>query len=297
MSLEDLRPKYLKDLLGQEKVKKQLYISIEASKKNNTVFPHCCFSGRKGIGKTSVAQCMANELNVPIEVCNGANLRNVRSLLPYLARVRHNSILFCDEIHKCSPLVQTYLLTVIEQFRYTVGSQQDSITMELPRFTFIGATTSTGLILDPLLNRFIYKYTLENYSVDDLTKIILVNSRKLNLDIPENSAKIIAGTCRGTGRTSVNRLQWISDYMTTNGIKQISPSEVEKALAICGIALDGTEPDDRKYLMKLQKLGNASLNTLASATGIDVDTIQNNIEPFLIEKGLIKKTTKGRQLI
>jgi holliday junction DNA helicase RuvB len=292
-----LRPQTLDEVQGQEKVKKQLRISINASKINNSTYPHSLFSGSKGIGKTTIAECMANELNVPIEVCNGANLRNVRSLLPYLARIKQGSILFCDEIHKCSPLVQTYLLTVIEQFRYTVGSQQDSVTLELPTFTFIGATTSTGLILDPLLNRFIYKYALENYSIADLTKIILINSQKLNLDIPENSAKIIAGTCRGTGRTSVNRLQWISDYMTTNGIKQISPTEVEKALAICGIALDGTEPDDRKYLMKLQKLGNASLNTLASATGIDVDTIQNNIEPFLIEKGLIKKTTKGRQLI
>lgn len=292
-----LRPQTLDEVQGQEKVKKQLRISINACKINNSTYPHSLFSGSKGIGKTTIAECMANELNVPIEVCNGANLRNVRSLLPYLARVKQGSILFCDEIHKCSPLVQTYLLTVVEQFRYTVGSQQDSITMELPQFTFIGATTSTGLILDPLLNRFVYRYALENYSVDDLTKIILVNSKKLNLDIPQNSAKIIAGTCRGTGRTSVNRLQWISDYMTTNGIKQISPTEVEKALAICGIALDGTEPDDRKYLAKLQKLGSASLNTLASATGIDVDTIQNNIEPFLIEKGLIKKTTKGRQLI
>lgn len=292
-----LRPQTLDEVQGQEKVKKQLRISINACKINNSTYPHSLFSGSKGIGKTTIAECMANELNVPIEVCNGANLRNVRSLLPYLARVKQGSILFCDEIHKCSPLVQTYLLTVVEQFRYTVGSQQDSITMELPQFTFIGATTSTGLILDPLLNRFVYRYALENYSVDDLTKIILVNSQKLNLDIPQDSAKIIAGTCRGTGRTSVNRLQWISDYMTTNGIKQISPTEVEKALAICGIALDGTEPDDRKYLVKLQKLGSASLNTLASATGIDVDTIQNNIEPFLIEKGLIKKTTKGRQLI
>lgn len=292
-----LRPQTLDEVQGQEKVKKQLRISINASKINNSTYPHSLFSGSKGIGKTTIAECMANELNVPIEVCNGANLRNVRSLLPYLARINQGSILFCDEIHKCSPLVQTYLLTVVEQFRYTVGTQQDSMTMELPQFTFIGATTSTGLILDPLLNRFVYRYALENYSIDDLTKIILVNSKKLNLDIPQDSAKIIAGTCRGTGRTSVNRLQWISDYMTTNGIKQISPIEVEKALAICGIALDGTEPDDRKYLMKLQKLGNASLNTLASATGIDVDTIQNNIEPFLIEKGLIKKTTKGRQLI
>jgi Holliday junction DNA helicase RuvB len=292
-----LRPQTLDEVQGQVKVKKQLRISINASKIKGTVYPHCCFSGNKGIGKTTIAECMANELNVPIEVCNGANLRNVRSLLPYLARIQHSSILFCDELHKCSPLVQTYLLTVIEQFRYTVGSQQDSVTLELPEFTFIGATTSTGLILDPLLNRFIYKYALENYSIEDLTQIILVNSKKLDLDIGEDCAKIIAGTCRGTGRTSVNRLQWISDYITSNSIGRLTPEETLKALAICGVSADGMEPDDRKYLMKLNELKSASLNTLASATGIDVDTIQNNIEPFLIEKGLIKKTTKGRQLI
>jgi Holliday junction DNA helicase RuvB len=292
-----LRPQRLQDIQGQLKLKKQLQISINACKINGSVFHHTIFSGRPGLGKTTLAQCMANELNVSIEICNGSNIRNVRSLLPYLARITHGSILFCDEIHKCSPLVQTYLLTVIEQFRYTLGSQQDSVTMELPSFTFIGATTSTGLLLEPLLNRFIYRYVLENYSIDDLTKIILVNSKKLDLDIPEISAKIIAGTCRGTGRTSVNRLQWISDYMTANNISQISPSEVQKALAMCGIGLDGTEPDDRKYLEVLSKLKSASLNTLSSALSIDVDTIQNNIEPFLIEKGLIKKTTKGRQLI
>lgn len=292
-----LRPQTLDEVQGQVKVKKQLRISINACKIKGTVYPHSLFSGNKGIGKTTIAECMANELNVPIEVCNGANLRNVRSLLPYLARIGHGSILFCDEIHKCSPLVQTYLLTVIEQFRYTVGSQQDSVTLELPEFTFIGATTSTGLILDPLLNRFVYKYALENYSIEDLTKIILVNSKKLDLDIGEDCAKIIAGTCRGTGRTSVNRLQWISDYITSNAISKLTPEETLKALEICGISKNGMEPDDRKYLLKLNELGSASLNTLASATGIDPDTIQNNIEPFLIEKGLIKKTTKGRQLI
>jgi holliday junction DNA helicase RuvB len=292
-----LRPQILQDVLGQKKLKKQLQVSIDACNIKQSVFPHTIFSGRPGLGKTTLAECMANELKVPIEVCNGSNIRNVRSLLPYLARITHGSILFCDEIHKCSPLVQTYLLTVIEQFRYTLGSQQDSISMELPQFTFIGATTSTGLLLEPLLNRFIYRYILENYSIEDLTQIILVNSKKLDLDIPEVSAKIIAGTCRGTGRTSVNRLQWISDYMTANNIGQISPSEVQKALAMCGIGLDGTEPDDRKYLEALSKLKSASLNTLSSALSIDIDTIQNNIEPFLIEKGLIKKTTKGRQLL
>ncbi len=292
-----LRPQILQDVLGQKSLKKQLQVSIDASNIKQSVFPHTIFSGRPGLGKTTLAECMANELKVPIEICNGSNIRNVRSLLPYLARITHGSILFCDEIHKCSPLVQTYLLTVIEQFRYTLGSQQDSISMPLPPFTFIGATTSTGLLLEPLLNRFIYRYVLENYSIEDLTQIILVNSKKLDLDIPEVSAKIIAGTCRGTGRTSVNRLQWISDYMTANNIGQISPPEVQKALTMCGIGLDGTEPDDRKYLEVLSKLKSASLNTLSSALSIDIDTIQNNIEPFLIEKGLIKKTTKGRQLV
>jgi len=292
-----LRPQYLSEILGQKDVKKRIQITIEACNQTGNIFPHSILVGSPGVGKTTISEAIANELNKPIEIVNGSNLRNVRSLLPYLARITEGSILFCDEVHKTSPLVQTYLLTVIEQFRYTVGHQQDSISLDLPNFTFLCATTNTGLLLEPLLNRFVYRYALEDYSIEDLTQIILQNSKKMGLDVTEDSAIMIAGTSRSTPRTSVNRLRWIYDYSISKNIKIVNVSDVKNALKLAGIGIDGTEEYDRQYLRKLQILKSASLNTLASALNLDPDTIEKDIEPFLIRKGLIKKTTRGRQLV
>jgi holliday junction DNA helicase RuvB len=203
----NLRPTLLDEVIGQHDVKKQLKISIEASRITKTIFPHCLISGPFGLGKTTIAEAIANELGRPIEIINGSNLRNLKNLLPSLARIKRGSILFCDEIHKVSPLVQTYLLTVLEKFSYTLGSNQESLTIPLPEFTFIGATTNVGPLSPPLVNRFTYHYKLKPYSLLELSQIIRANATKIQLDIPENCSIIVAATCRGTPRTSVNRLR------------------------------------------------------------------------------------------
>ena len=291
-----MRPTRLDDVIGQNKIKQRLRISIQAAKETGNILPHTLFCSAFGQGKTTFAEIIANELNTKAEIINGANLRNVKALLPCLARIEQGSVLFCDEIHKCSPLVQTYLLSVLESFKYTLGKDRDSITIDLPRFTFVGATTDMGGLLAPLINRFTYQFTLEPYSIKDLSEIILANSRKIGLDISEKSSIIIAAASRNTPRTALNRLRWIFDYATANKINYVEDKAVIEAFKLADIGLDGTEPNDRKYLDKLKILQPCGVNTLASALNIDVQTVEKSIEPFLIQRGLIKKTKKGRML-
>lgn len=291
----DVRPNLLNEVIGQQQVKEQLRISIEACKINNAIMPHVLFTGFAGCGKTTLAQAIANELNCPIEVINGSSIRSLKNLIPCLARIKRGSILFCDEIHKTPELVQTYLLTVLEQFKYTLGSQQDSITLSLQEFTFIGATTNTGALLAPLINRFTYFYKLSTYSEADLAQIISVAAPKMGMDIAGDLAIIIAKTCRGTPRTAINRLRWIKDFVTARNVIP-SKSIILEALKTAQIGLNGLEEDDKTYLRKLLLLQPAGINTLASATNIDKETIEKNIEPFLIQQGLIKKTPRGRVL-
>jgi Holliday junction DNA helicase RuvB len=293
----NVRPNTLDEIIGQEQAKKQLKISLEACKINKTVYRHCLLSGPFGTGKTTFAEAISNELEKPIEVVNGSNLRNIKTLLPCLARIKLGSVLFCDEIHKVSPLIQTYLLSVLEQFKYTLGSDKDSITLELPEFTFIGATTNIGPLLPPLVNRFTYHYKLQPYSLEELASIIFIASKKLGVDIEQKYCKMVALTCRGTPRTAINRLQWIKDCATASHTKTINGVNILEWLKLGGVGPDGLDADDIKYITKLKSLQPAGINTMASATNIDREMIEKTIEPFLIQKGLIKKTGKGRVLV
>ena len=292
--MNDLRPSRFADLIGQKKVIQQLSIVVRSAAIRNDALPHILLGGNAGLGKTTIAQALANERGVSIEIANGGNVRSIKSIQPYLGRLKRHSILFIDEIHRLTSIVSEFLYPVMEDFRMDVGKDDDAISISLPKFTLVGATTEAGSLATPLLDRFTTKVNLKLYDVDDLTKLVLMNAPKLKLSLDKLAAREIAQRSRGTPRIANAILGWVRDVCVAC---RASPSVtvVQQAMAMKGIDSDGTTEQDRHYLKVLKQIGKPmGLNTLVSATHIDRETIINVIEPFLIRGGLVIKTSKGR---
>ena len=291
----NLRPTRLHDIIGQTNIKKRLNISIKACQTLNEPLPHLLFYGPSGTGKTTFAQAIANELNYPIEIGNGANIQSIKSLLPYLMRLKENSILFIDELHRLPIKVAELLYVCIEEFRVDIGNK-DSVSIDLPKFTFIGATTNSGLIPKPLYDRFVLKFPLSLYSVSELEEIITANAKKSGVLLSPEAVNTIATSSRHTPRIANNRLKWIRHYGVSHGINIIKNQDILNALSLEGVNKDGIDNNDIKYLSVLKQHQPAGINTLSSLTNISRDTIEEVIEPFLLKLNKIKKTQKGRML-
>jgi|TARA_R100001163_G_C5048796_1_gene185784 Holliday junction DNA helicase RuvB len=301
-----LRPTRLDDLIGQNEIIDNLKISIASVKSRSAVLQHCLFYGGAGLGKTTLARALANELNVSIEIANGAAISQNKDIIPYLMKMQRGSILFIDEIHRMNTKVQEYMLTVIEDFRLdivvpsTKTTQGETITMELPKFTLLGATTEMGELVQPFLDRFKLKHYMRPYEPSELAELIVGNAKKLNVCISQDGMETIANASRGTPRISNSLLEWVRDYGIAKGISSLNKSEVTEALIMQGIDEKGMTPMDRNYLKALKKLSDGSavgVNTLCSCLNIDRKTLEQKIEPFLIRNGYIRKTPKGRVLI
>ena len=301
----ELRPTRLSDLIGQEDIINNLRVSITSVKARHDVLQHCLFYGGAGLGKTTLARALAKELDTDIEIANGSAISTNKDILPYIMKMNKGSILFIDEIHRMNRKVQEYLLTVIEDFRLDIvipagkNSQGETISIDVPHFTLIGATTEMGDLVQPFLDRFKLKHFMRPYSVDDLSEMIIGNAKKLRVNIKEDGVKVIAKASRGTPRIANNFLEWVRDFQIAYDISSLHKTEVTRALKMQGIDDNGLNPIDRDYLNVLKKLPNGSaigVNTLCSALSIDRQTIEQKIEPFLIQKGYIVKTQKGRML-
>jgi len=298
--MNTLRPNKLSDILGQKQVINVLNVNIKSAKHREDCLPHTLFYGPPGTGKTTLANAIANEMGCSIQVANGANLRTIKNLIPYIMRVEEHSILFIDEIHRMTKIVEEFLYPVMEDYKVDMsvaGKDMigETISIDVPKFTLVGATTEYGSLSKPLIDRFEHKHTLKLYNNIDLKQIVDYNSIKLNLKMSDNAAKFVTRVSRGTPRIANSLLQWLRDYRIAQGLESLSEDDVEAAMGMKGIDSEGMTEVDRKYLKVLRKSGQPlGINTISSIIGIDKETIEGIIEPWLLSNGKIIKTSKGR---
>ena len=301
--MNQLRPNQLSDILGQKDVVEVLNISIKSAKSRNDCLAHTLFYGPPGTGKTTLANAISNEMGTSLQIANGANLRSIKNLLPYIMRVEDHSILFIDEIHRMTNIVEEFLYPVMEDFKVDMSMSGkeifgETLSIDIPRFTLMGATTEYGSLSKPLIDRFQHKHTLKLDNKIELQEIIDINSKKLNLKMSHQASNFVTKVSRGTPRIANAALEWLRDYQLAQGIETLTESNVETAMGMKGIDSQGMTEMDRKYLKTLKNSGQPlGIDTLSCMTGIDRQTIEGIIEPWLLQNSHIAKTSKGRVCI
>ena len=288
-----LRPTNFDDIVGQEDVVKRLKINSTGCKISGSVMPHVLIDGPPGLGKTTISSAIANELSVDLYTCNAANLRSVKSMLPYLMGISPRAVLFIDEIHRLPKLVEEFLYPVMEDFKMSISSGEQTEEMELPQFTLVGATTSGGSLSQPFYDRFTIKEHLNFYNADELAKLARLNTEKMGLDVSDDDLIEIAKRSKGTPRILNARLKWYQNYLLS-----IGDDGVNAIFDVQGIDRFGMDVYDRLYIEVLEKnIGNPlGLKSISSLTGIATETIENSIEPYLVREGYVVRTQKGRIL-
>jgi holliday junction DNA helicase RuvB len=299
----DLRPQQMRDMVGQRDVLERLQIAVDAAIKRGDVLGHVLFDGPPGLGKTTLAMCIPREMHVSIQLTTGAAIAAPKDLVPYLTNAEERSVLFIDEIHRLPKAVEEYLYTAMEDFRIDIvhgdGTNARTINLWLKPFTLIGATTRAGMLSAPLRDRFHVRETLEFYSDDELTRIVRRSATKLQAPIDEPSARIIAGRSRGTPRVANNRLRWVRDYATSRSNGTIDLAVTDAALTMAGIDHLGLGRQERKYLETLIRVfqgGPAGLEAIAHTMNASSDTLEDEVEPYLLRSGLVVRSPRGRMV-
>lgn len=297
-----LRPKRLDDYLGQTKVKESLTILIEAAQGRNDVVDHILFSGPPGLGKTTLATVVANELGASIRATSGPAIARTGDLAAILTNLEEGDVLFIDEIHRLNRMVEEVLYPALEDYELDIvvgqGPAARSIRLDLPRFTLIGATTRTGLLTGPLRDRFGIVFRLQYYTPEELSSIVKRSATLLDVDIDEQGALEIARRSRGTPRLANRLLKRVRDWAQVRADGAITEEAAAEALTffeIDGLGLDAL--DNRVLELLCVQFGGrpVGLTTLATALSEDTDTVEDIYEPFLMQQGLLVRTPKGRQ--
>ncbi len=296
-----LRPRWLREVIGQKAVVQRLGITLRACKKLKEPLPHILFDGPPGLGKTTFATVLPNELGTSIQMTSGPALNTPRDLLPFLTNVEEGSILFIDEIHRMPRVVEEFIYPAMEDFRVDIvlgdGINARTISMKLKQFTLVGATTRSGMLSSPMRDRFKRHEHLEFYTVEELAQIVTINSRKLETEISEDAALELARRSRGTPRIANSRLWWTRHFAASEADGRITLDIAQAALAMAEVDIEGLDKQDRRYLEVLVGVfegGPTGVEALGATMNLPADTLSDEIEPYLLREQFIIRTPRGR---
>jgi len=296
-----LRPRALEEYVGQEKIRAQFAIFIEAARKRKEPLDHVLLFGPPGLGKTTLSHIIAYELGVNMRQTSGPVLERAGDLAALLTNLEPNDVLFIDEIHRLSPVVEEILYPALEDFQIDImigeGPAARSVKLDLPPFTLVGATTRAGMLTNPLRDRFGIVARLEFYSAEELTRIVKRSARLLEIALDDEGALEIARRSRGTPRVANRLLRRVRDYAQVRADGSITRTVADEALRMLDVDSLGLDVMDRKLLAcVLDKFGGGpvGVENLASAIGEERDTIEDVLEPFLIQQGFLQRTQRGR---
>ena len=296
-----IRPKLLADYEGQPQVNAQMEIFIQAARLRNEALDHLLIFGPPGLGKTTLSHIVANELSVNIKTTSGPILEKAGDLAALLTNLEENDVLFIDEIHRLSPIVEEILYPAMEDYQLDImigeGPAARSIKLDLPPFTLIGATTRAGSLTSPLRDRFGIVQRLEYYDLKSLTHIVLRSAKHLALNMDKSGAIEVAKRSRGTPRIANRLLRRVRDYAQVKQVSVIDANIAQQALDMLEVDNQGFDYMDRKLLMAILDTfqgGPVGLDNLAAAIGEEKETIEDVLEPYLIQQGFLQRTPRGR---